>query len=92
LPSAAAARYIPRRRNTPEDPMPLFEYVCRACQNQFEALVFASDAPTCPKCASADLEKQLSAFAVGSGGGDPAPAASPCGRCGDPRGPGACAN
>ena len=40
--------------------MPIFEYKCRACGNQFEALVRKSDAPVCPSCESSDLEKLLS--------------------------------
>ncbi len=40
--------------------MPIFDYVCTDCQHQFEALVRGSTAPTCPKCASSALEKQLS--------------------------------
>ena len=40
--------------------MPIFEYQCRGCGDQFEALVRKSDTPACPKCASTDLEKLLS--------------------------------
>jgi putative FmdB family regulatory protein len=72
--------------------MPIFEYVCKECEHQFEAIVLGSQTPKCPKCESRKLEQQLSRFAVGGG---KAPAATkgevgPCGSCGDPRGPGAC--
>ena len=40
--------------------MPLYEYTCRACSNQFEALVRGSTTPTCPQCQSADLERLFS--------------------------------
>ena len=40
--------------------MPIFEYACRACGHQFEALVRASDTPQCASCGSKDLEKKLS--------------------------------
>ncbi|MEO6876887.1 MAG: zinc ribbon domain-containing protein [Gemmatimonadaceae bacterium] len=40
--------------------MPIYEYSCRACSNQFEALVRGSKVPLCPKCESADLERLLS--------------------------------
>ena len=40
--------------------MPIFEYQCRGCGHQFEALVRKSDTPACPSCSSADLEKLLS--------------------------------
>ena len=46
--------------------MPLYDFVCRACQHQFEALVRGSDAPTCPECRSQDLERLLSTFAMSS--------------------------
>jgi putative FmdB family regulatory protein len=42
--------------------MPLFEYECRKCGHQFEALVVASRTPTCPKCKSQDLEKRVSSL------------------------------
>jgi putative FmdB family regulatory protein len=70
----------------------MFEYACRTCGQHFEFLTRAGHEPTCPACASADLEKQLSVFAVGAA----APRATssvpvgPCGTCGDPRGPGSC--
>ena len=71
--------------------MPIYEYECRDCRTDFELLVRASAAPTCPSCESTSLQKRLSAFAVRRGG--PAAAASvpqSCGSCGDPRGAGAC--
>jgi putative FmdB family regulatory protein len=75
--------------------MPLYEYACRGCGHHFEYLTREGQSPSCPKCAGAELEKQLSVFAAhASPGGDAqARAASPagaCGMCGDPRGPGAC--
>jgi putative FmdB family regulatory protein len=74
--------------------MPLFEYECRGCGRQFEYLTRAGQSPACPSCASAELEKRLSAFAVGAGGSSAsfsdARPMGPCGSCGDPRGPGAC--
>jgi putative FmdB family regulatory protein len=73
--------------------MPIFEYICSHCDHRFEAIVQGSTKPTCPACASDALEKQLSVFAVGSSAGSSASAQlgpAPCGRCGDPRGAGAC--
>lgn len=40
--------------------MPLYEYECRACGHQFEALVRAGNAPSCPACNAQDLERLLS--------------------------------
>jgi putative FmdB family regulatory protein len=48
--------------------MPLYEYQCRACHHQFEALVRAADVPVCPQCQSTELEKMLSSFGVSSEG------------------------
>jgi putative FmdB family regulatory protein len=73
--------------------MPLFEYACRSCDHQFEALVRASETPECPACHGRELERRLSVFAAHTGGvssTDSMPATGACGRCGDPRGPGAC--
>jgi putative FmdB family regulatory protein len=82
--------------------MPIFEYVCQACENRFEALVNGGSAkPKCPACASSKLEQQYSAFAVGGVKGkgrfgkSASAGATPrggCGTCGDPRGPGSCSN
>ena len=46
--------------------MPLYDYCCRACGHEFEALVRPQDAPpqSCPSCKSGDLERLLSDFAV----------------------------
>ncbi len=71
--------------------MPIFEYVCKECQHQFEALVYGKEKASCPKCESKKLEPKLSVFAV-SAKSSPAPSmsAGPCGSCGHPDGPGAC--
>jgi putative FmdB family regulatory protein len=71
--------------------MPIYEYVCQACEHEFEALVYGSQKAECPMCHSKKLAPQLSVFAVAAKG----PAADSrsvgaCGSCGDPRGPGAC--
>ena len=73
--------------------MPLYEYACRQCDKEFEALVRASETPSCPQCDSPDLQRKLSVFAAHTAGGgtqDAMPAIGACGSCGDPRGPGAC--
>jgi len=40
--------------------MPIYEYSCRSCGHDFEALVRASKTPTCPTCQSDDLERRFS--------------------------------
>jgi putative FmdB family regulatory protein len=48
--------------------MPLFDFRCRACGREFEALVRPQDtqSPQCASCGSADLERLLPTFAVSS--------------------------
>jgi len=71
--------------------MPIFEYVCKECDHQFEALVMGSQKADCPKCHSRKLATQLSVFAVSAKGpSNPARSMGACGSCGDPRGPGSC--
>ena len=40
--------------------MPIFEYACRDCHNEFELLLLPRDTadPACPACQSTALEKQ----------------------------------
>lgn len=45
--------------------MPLYEYACRKCSQDFEELVFGRDEEVCcPACGSAKVKRKLSAFAV----------------------------
>jgi putative FmdB family regulatory protein len=47
--------------------MPIFEYACKSCGKEFEALVLPTTAaPACPKCQSTDLEKLISRVAIKS--------------------------
>jgi putative FmdB family regulatory protein len=77
--------------------MPIFEYVCKECQHQFEALVYGQQKAACPKCESKKLEPQLSVFAVSAKSGPSSSTSTgpmptgPCGSCGSPDGPGSCA-
>ena len=47
--------------------MPIFEYRCPGCLDEFESLVLnSSPAPGCPSCGSQDLEKLMSMSSVSS--------------------------
>ena len=47
--------------------MPLYDFKCRNCGEEFEALVLKSQ-PVCPSCAGTELEQLISLFAVDSEG------------------------
>jgi putative FmdB family regulatory protein len=46
--------------------MPIYDYNCTACGEQFELLVLKGATPACPTCGSERIEQQVSAFAVSS--------------------------
>ena len=37
--------------------MPIFEYVCNACQKEFEEIVLGDEQPVCPGCGSPGHDK-----------------------------------
>jgi putative FmdB family regulatory protein len=41
--------------------MPIYEYKCNDCSNNFETLVMGSSKPECPSCNSKDLARLMSA-------------------------------
>jgi putative FmdB family regulatory protein len=82
-------------RNKEFSAMPIFEYICKECDHQFEALVYGKQKAECPKCHGSKLAPQLSVFAVSAKGNSGSasagtPSSGACGSCGDPRGPGSC--
>jgi putative FmdB family regulatory protein len=71
--------------------MPIYEYTCKECRHEFEALVYGKEKAECPKCHATKLEPRLSVFAVAAKSSSASSTRSgPCASCGDPRGPGAC--
>ena len=44
--------------------MPIYEYVCMACESHFEELVRNGEDPSCPDCGGANVRRQLSVFAA----------------------------
>lgn len=69
--------------------MPIYEYKCKACGNNFETLVMANDVPDCPACSSQDLDRLMSACGFISKSSGPSgeisttssAGASACGSC-----------
>jgi len=40
--------------------MPIYEYKCPKCQNEFEELIFGDAVPECPTCGYPESERLLS--------------------------------
>jgi putative FmdB family regulatory protein len=70
------AHTIEKTGRTAEVTMPLFEYLCLACGQGFEKLQKSADeeAPPCPACGAAKVQRQLSTFAAKT----PSPSHSGC--------------
>jgi len=63
--------------------MPIFEYKCLSCQEEFEAILFSNnDKISCPQCEGNKLERLMSAFAFKSSGSfAPSSGSSDCSSC-----------
>ncbi len=44
--------------------MPIFEYKCKSCGEDFEKLVFGNKEVSCPKCSSKEVKKKFSVFSA----------------------------
>lgn len=61
--------------------MPIYEYHCKQCRKDFEALVWSQrdeHAICCPKCQGKDLGRILSPFSTSSGTGGLGSSSSGC--------------
>lgn len=47
--------------------MPIYEYVCDKCGNEFEVIVFKDDQPSCPACGNDKPTKKMSSFGFSVG-------------------------
>lgn len=43
--------------------MPLYDFLCRACGQTFEAQTGVEELPACPSCGAGETERQLRTFA-----------------------------
>ena len=59
--------------------MPIYEYVCMACESHFEELVRNGADPDCPGCGGSNVRKQLSVFAAPGGSDEPSFGGMPSG-------------
>lgn len=44
--------------------MPIFEYICNNCGEEFEKLIFGNKVVDCPRCASSGVKKKFSTFGM----------------------------
>ena len=47
--------------------MPIYEYLCEKCGNEFELIVFKDDEPTCPVCGEKRPKRKMSTFGFSVG-------------------------
>lgn len=65
--------------------MPIYEYECKKCGEEFEKLVMSGDEVRCPKCGSSQVARRMSGFSTGPAqwGITPGPSSPPgCGGSG----------
>lgn len=58
--------------------MPIYEYQCNICKEEFELLVNSDTEIICKDCGSSDLHKKLSLFGISAGKAEPS-CSSACG-------------
>ena len=57
--------------------MPLYEYSCGDCRQDFEVLILGRDEPECPGCGGTDLKKLMSVPAAHSANPNKLPMCEP---------------
>ncbi len=72
--------------------MPIYEYECDGCRDEFELLIRGDETPKCPDCGGTKLQRLLSTPAAHTGGSRDLPIAGhERGGCGRPQcGSGGC--
>lgn len=69
--------------------MPLYEYRCENCGQEFEKMLRfdqSDELPACPICQSADTHKRISVFSSRGGGGAISTSSSASSSCSSSRG------
>ena len=61
--------------------MPIYDFKCRGCGEEFERLVMGRTAGPCPRCGGKTLERLPSRFAVRGSHGFSGSIGSSCGPC-----------
>ncbi len=61
--------------------MKLYDFQCNRCGRRFEELVRDVAEARCPSCSSAEVAKQISAFAIAGGRGEASSSPAECGPC-----------
>ena len=62
--------------------MPIYEYLCKACNKEFEVLVLSSgDEVRCPECGANDVGRLMSGFSAKSDGTSLSGSGSSCAGC-----------
>jgi putative FmdB family regulatory protein len=61
--------------------MPIYEYRCNKCGEEFEKLVFGNKSVDCPKCSSSDVKKKMSTFGMSGVDKPHAGSSSGCSSC-----------
>ena len=62
--------------------MPIYEYRCKECGEEFEKIVRSGTEINCPECSSDQVRRMMSAFAFKSGDSFvPSSGGSGCGSC-----------
>jgi len=71
--------------STIEVPMPIYEYICQDCKNEFEVIrpMGQADVPmACASCGGENIKRKISVFYAESGGKAVAGTSAPsCGSC-----------
>ncbi len=60
--------------------MPIYEFACNKCANEFELLVFGKKDIKCPECETGDVRRKMSLFGV-SGAEKQVSSGGNCGGC-----------